>query len=185
VDTAFMGLTSCRRITIAKTLAHRRRECAIGIMPTAVSLSNAPSTAIPSSVMGPKTVAVGCHQLPQKCHGKEGVAGSIPAGAPPARETGVSEDCWGRRLVIEASFESRSLGDGRLRRPLLGLAPALLLVRGSIPYRGGEGNTVRTTALQARGYGSTLGAGAESVSDGRAPPRPRATSSSRRPGVRA
>ena len=37
-----MGLTSCRRITIAKTLAHRRRECAIGIMPAAVSLSNAP-----------------------------------------------------------------------------------------------------------------------------------------------
>jgi hypothetical protein len=29
-DTAFMGLTSCRRITIAKTLARRRRECAIG-----------------------------------------------------------------------------------------------------------------------------------------------------------
>ena len=28
VDTAFMGLTSCRRITIAKTLAQRRRECA-------------------------------------------------------------------------------------------------------------------------------------------------------------
>jgi len=25
-----MGLTSCRRITIAKTLARRRRECAIG-----------------------------------------------------------------------------------------------------------------------------------------------------------
>jgi hypothetical protein len=106
-------------------------------------------------------------------------------GAPPARETGVSEDCWGRRLVIEASFESRPLGDGRRRRPLLGLAPALLLVRGSIPYRGGEGNTVSATALQARGYGSALGTGAESVSDGRAPPRPRATSSSRRPGVRA
>jgi hypothetical protein len=29
-DTAFMGLTSCRRITIANTLARRRRECAIG-----------------------------------------------------------------------------------------------------------------------------------------------------------
>jgi hypothetical protein len=27
-----MGLTSCRRVTIAKMLAHRRRECAIGIM---------------------------------------------------------------------------------------------------------------------------------------------------------
>ena len=47
-----MGLTSCRRVTIARTLARRRRECAIGIMPTAVSLSNAPPTATPSSVMG-------------------------------------------------------------------------------------------------------------------------------------
>jgi hypothetical protein len=52
-DTAFMGLTSCRRVTIAGTLTHRRRECAIGIMPTAVSLSNATPTATPSSVMGP------------------------------------------------------------------------------------------------------------------------------------
>jgi hypothetical protein len=42
-----MGLTSCRRVTIAETLARRRRECAIGIMPTAVSLSNAPPTATP------------------------------------------------------------------------------------------------------------------------------------------
>jgi hypothetical protein len=60
VDTAFMGLTSCRRITIAKTLAQRRRECAIDIMPTAVSLSNAPPTATPSSVMGhfPPTAAI-------------------------------------------------------------------------------------------------------------------------------
>ena len=47
-----MGLTSCQRVTIARTLARRRRECAIGIMPTAVSLSNAPPTATPSSVMG-------------------------------------------------------------------------------------------------------------------------------------
>jgi hypothetical protein len=47
-----MGLTSCRWITIAKMLARRRRECAFGIMPTAVSLSNAPPTATPSSVMG-------------------------------------------------------------------------------------------------------------------------------------
>jgi hypothetical protein len=39
VDTAFMGLTSCRRITIAETLAHGRREHAIDIVPTAVSLS--------------------------------------------------------------------------------------------------------------------------------------------------
>ena len=51
VDTAFMGLTSCRRITIAKTLAHRPRECAIDIMPTAVSLSNA-ADRYTSSVMG-------------------------------------------------------------------------------------------------------------------------------------
>ena len=49
-DTAFMGLTSCQRVTIAMTLAHRRRECAIGIMPIAVPLSNAPA-ATPSSVM--------------------------------------------------------------------------------------------------------------------------------------
>jgi len=34
----------------------------------------------------------------------EVVAGSILAGAPPARETGVSEG-WRRRLIIEASFE--------------------------------------------------------------------------------
>jgi hypothetical protein len=47
-----MGLTSCRWVTIAKTLARRRRECAAGIMPVAVSLSNAPPTATPSSVMG-------------------------------------------------------------------------------------------------------------------------------------
>src|SRR5919108_2089282 len=39
-----MGLTSFRRITIAETLAHRRRERAIGIVWTAVSLSNAPPT---------------------------------------------------------------------------------------------------------------------------------------------
>jgi hypothetical protein len=26
-----------------------------------------------------KPVAVGCHQLPQKCHGKEGVDGSSPS----------------------------------------------------------------------------------------------------------
>ena len=45
VDTAFMGLTSFRRITIARTLAHGRDDCAIGIMPTAVSLSNTPPTA--------------------------------------------------------------------------------------------------------------------------------------------
>jgi hypothetical protein len=42
--------------------------------------------------------------------GKDGAAGSIPAGAPPARETGVSEGCWGRRLVIEASFEVTAVG---------------------------------------------------------------------------
>ena len=36
-----MGLTSCQRVTIAKMLARRRCECAIGIMPTAVSLPNA------------------------------------------------------------------------------------------------------------------------------------------------
>jgi hypothetical protein len=53
VDMAFMGLTSFRRITIAKTLAHRPCEGATGIMPTALSLSNAPPTATPSSVMGP------------------------------------------------------------------------------------------------------------------------------------
>ena len=47
-----MGLTSCRWVTIARTLARRRRECPIGIMPVAVSLSNAPPTATPSSVMG-------------------------------------------------------------------------------------------------------------------------------------
>jgi hypothetical protein len=29
-DTAFKGLTSCRRVTIAKTLARRQRECATG-----------------------------------------------------------------------------------------------------------------------------------------------------------
>jgi hypothetical protein len=45
-----MGLTSCRRVAIANTLVHRRRECAIGIMPTAVSLSNAPPTATPGQV---------------------------------------------------------------------------------------------------------------------------------------
>jgi anti-sigma regulatory factor (Ser/Thr protein kinase) len=32
-------------------------------------------------------------------------------GAPPARETGASAGYWGRRLVIEASFEVRPLGD--------------------------------------------------------------------------
>jgi Methyltransferase domain len=42
-----MGFTSCRRVTIANTLVHRRRECAIGIMPTAVSLPKAPPTATP------------------------------------------------------------------------------------------------------------------------------------------
>jgi hypothetical protein len=47
-----MGLTSCRWITIAKTLARRRRGAQSGIMPVAVSLSNAPPTATPSSVMG-------------------------------------------------------------------------------------------------------------------------------------
>jgi hypothetical protein len=26
-------------------------------------------------------------------------------GAPPARQTSMPEGCWGRRLVIEASFE--------------------------------------------------------------------------------
>jgi hypothetical protein len=46
-----MGLTSCRWITIAGTLARRRRGCATGIMPVALSLSNAPPTATPSSVM--------------------------------------------------------------------------------------------------------------------------------------
>ena len=50
-DTAFMGLTSCRWITIAGTLARRRRDTATGIMPVAVSLLNAPPTATPSSVM--------------------------------------------------------------------------------------------------------------------------------------
>jgi hypothetical protein len=52
-DTAFMGLTSCRWITTAAKLARRRRGAQIGIMPVAVSLSNAPPTATPSSVMGP------------------------------------------------------------------------------------------------------------------------------------
>jgi hypothetical protein len=47
--------------------------------------------------------------------GKDGAAGSIPAGAPPARETAASAG-WGRQLVIEASFEVTSagvLGDAR------------------------------------------------------------------------
>jgi hypothetical protein len=52
-----MGLTPCQRVTIAKMLARRRRECAIGIMPVAVSLSNAPPTATPSSVMGRLTTS--------------------------------------------------------------------------------------------------------------------------------
>jgi hypothetical protein len=38
VGTAFMGLTSCRRITTSKTLAHGTR-CATGFMPTALSPS--------------------------------------------------------------------------------------------------------------------------------------------------
>jgi hypothetical protein len=51
-DTAFMGLTSCRWITIAGTLARRRRGAQpAGRMPVAVSLSNAPPSATPSSVM--------------------------------------------------------------------------------------------------------------------------------------
>ncbi len=41
MDTAFMGLTSCRWITIAGTLARLATRCATGIMPVAVSLSNA------------------------------------------------------------------------------------------------------------------------------------------------
>jgi hypothetical protein len=52
-----------------------------------------------------KSVAVGCDRLPDGAHGKDGVAGSIPAGAPPARETGLFEGRGQRRLVIEASFE--------------------------------------------------------------------------------
>jgi hypothetical protein len=51
-----MGLTSCRRVTIAGTLTHRRRKCATGITPTAVSLSNATPIATSSSVMGPYSV---------------------------------------------------------------------------------------------------------------------------------
>src|SRR5215213_3883555 len=43
-----MGLTSCRWITIAKTLARWRRVAQPAFMPVAVSLSNA----TPSSVMG-------------------------------------------------------------------------------------------------------------------------------------
>ena len=62
VDTAYMGLTSCRRITIAKTLAQRRRECAIGMIPTAVSLSNA----TPSYVMSPFTGLSGCQPFSQQ-----------------------------------------------------------------------------------------------------------------------
>jgi hypothetical protein len=57
-----MGLTSCRRITIAKTLAQRRRECAIGMIPTAVSLSNA----TPSYVMSPFTGLSGCQPFSQQ-----------------------------------------------------------------------------------------------------------------------
>ena len=65
-DTAFMGLTCCRWITIAKMLARRRRECAFGMMPNAVSLSNAPPTATPSSVMGltsPMATYLGSYRL--------------------------------------------------------------------------------------------------------------------------
>jgi hypothetical protein len=55
-DTAFMGLTSCRWITIAAKLAPRRRGAQIGIMPVAVRLSNAPPTTTPSSVLSPFTL---------------------------------------------------------------------------------------------------------------------------------
>ena len=54
-DTAYMGLTSCRWITITGNDRTPATRCAIGIKPVAVSLSNAPPTATPSSVMGPIT----------------------------------------------------------------------------------------------------------------------------------
>jgi hypothetical protein len=58
-----MGLTSCRRVTITK-LAVGGAGCAIGIMPTAASLSNAPPTATPSSVMGPQKLPAGAAAVP-------------------------------------------------------------------------------------------------------------------------
>jgi len=45
-DTAFMGLTSCRWITIGETLARRERVFAAGIMPVAVSPSHSHYTLI-------------------------------------------------------------------------------------------------------------------------------------------
>ncbi len=41
-DTAFMGLTSYRRVTISETLARLRRRAQRDMLPVAVSLSNAP-----------------------------------------------------------------------------------------------------------------------------------------------
>jgi hypothetical protein len=49
-DTAYMGLTSCRWITITGMIPHRD-AVRIGIKPVAVSLSNAPPTVTPSSAM--------------------------------------------------------------------------------------------------------------------------------------
>jgi hypothetical protein len=48
-----MGLTSCRWMTIAKTLAPPATRCRTGIMPNTVSLSNAPPTATPLICDGP------------------------------------------------------------------------------------------------------------------------------------
>jgi hypothetical protein len=104
--------------------------------------------------------------------------------APPARETGASEDCWGR-LVIEASFEVTAVGSWATEETSLGActSPSARRRFDSLSRRRRE--HCKNHSAPGQGYGSTLGTGAKLVSDGRAPPRPRATSSSRRPDVRA
>ena len=55
MDTAFMGLTSLPIDHDYRKAITPATRCATGIMPVAVSLSNAPPTTTPSSVMGPFT----------------------------------------------------------------------------------------------------------------------------------
>jgi len=59
-----------------------------------------------------KTVAVGCDQLPESFHGKDGVAGSIPAGLHQADD---QRKCW-------SSWRSMRYLPSRETHPMLGSA---------------------------------------------------------------
>ncbi len=89
-------------------------RCAIGVMPVAVSLPNAPPTATPSSVMGPITCRCGAGAAQPLIHAD---TRTDRAARPAALRRSPSDRLRARRLPPSSATTSEIVEDGRLAGP--------------------------------------------------------------------